>query len=65
MVLNSRNSKFPSGNMNKAAWSRGDPAGLILPLTPVVPVCVAVTATPSDGETGRTHEDTFGVSLLL
>lgn len=27
--------------------------------------CFAVTAAPSDGETGRTHEDTFGVSFLL
>ena len=26
--------------------------------------CVAVTATPSDGEAGRTQEDTFGVSFL-
>lgn len=24
-----------------------------------------MTAAPSDGETGRTHEDTFGVSFLL
>lgn len=25
----------------------------------------AVTSAPSDGETGRTHEDTFGVSFLF
>ncbi|TWW67184.1 NT-3 growth factor receptor [Takifugu flavidus] len=27
--------------------------------------CFAVTTAPTDGETGRTHEDTFGVSIAV
>ena len=30
-----------------------------------MPLCVAVTSTPSDGDTGPPDEDTFGVSFLV